>query len=331
MSFQWPLALWGLALIPAFAALYVLAQRRRARYAVRFTNLELLSNVLPKSPGWRRHLPPVLILLALSSLLLGLARPQATVQVPRERANVVLAIDTSGSMVAEDVAPDRLSAAREAAGTFLDRLPEGLRVGLVTFSSDARVISAPTDDHEAIRTALGSLNASGGTAMGDALARASEVSQQAGDGTGEGNGRDSGAGRREIPAAVVLLSDGANTSGDTEPSESARRARDMGIPVFTVALGTEDGFVELPDDSGEVRRVDVPPDAGTLREIAETTDGRFFASSSEADLVAVYKDLGSRVGFVEEEQEVTVAFAGAAFALMLAGGGLSALWFNRFP
>ncbi|HEV2744135.1 MAG TPA: VWA domain-containing protein, partial [Rubrobacter sp.] len=301
MSFQWPLALWGLALIPAFAALYMLAQRRRARYAVRFTNLELLSNVLPKSPGWRRHLPPVLILLALSSLLLGLARPQATVQVPRERANVVLAIDTSGSMVAEDVAPDRLSAAREAAGTFLDRLPEGLRVGLVTFSSDARVISAPTDDHEAIRTALGSLNASGGTAMGDALARASEVSQQAGDGTGDGNDRASGAGRRGIPAAVVLLSDGANTSGETEPSESARRAREMGVPVFTVALGTGDGFVELPDESAGVRRVDVPPDTETLREIAETTEGRFFASSSGADLVNVYEDLGSRVGFVEEK------------------------------
>jgi Ca-activated chloride channel family protein len=319
MSFQWPVALWGLVLIPALAAVYVLAQRRRARYAVRFTNLELLSNVLPKSPGWRRHLPPVLILLALSSLLLGLARPQATVQVPRERANVVLAIDTSGSMVAEDVAPDRLSAAREAAGTFLDRLPEGLRVGLVTFSSDARVIS--------VRAALGSLNAEGGTAMGDALARASEVSQQA----GEGNGRTAGGERQGVPAAVVLLSDGANTSGETEPSEAARRAREMGVPVFTVALGTADGFVELPDESGEARRVEVQPDTGTLREIAETTEGRFFASSSGADLVNVYEDLGSRVGFVEEEQEVTVAFAGAAFALMLAGGGLSALWFNRFP
>jgi Ca-activated chloride channel family protein len=327
MSFQWPVALWGLVLIPALAAVYVLAQRRRARYAVRFTNLELLSNVLPKSPGWRRHLPPVLILLALSSLLLGLARPQATVQVPRERANVVLAIDTSGSMVAEDVAPDRLSAAREAAGTFLDRLPEGLRVGLVTFSSDARVISAPTDDHEVVRAALGSLNAEGGTAMGDALARASEVSQQA----GEGKGRTAGGERQGVPAAVVLLSDGANTSGETEPSEAARRAREMGVPVFTVALGTADGFVELPDESGEARRVEVQPDTGTLREIAETTEGRFFASSSGADLVDVYEDLGSRVGFVEEEQEVTVAFAGAAFALMLAGGGLSALWFNRFP
>lgn len=331
MSFQWPLALWGLALIPAFAALYVLAQRRGARYAVRFTNLELLSNVVPRTPGWRRHLPPVLILLALSSLLLGLARPQATVQVPRERANVVLAIDTSGSMVADDVAPDRLSAAREAAGTFLDRVPEGLRVGLVTFSSDARVVSAPTDDHDAVRTALGSLSAEGGTAMGDALYRASEISQQAGEGTGAGNGRTAGEDRRKTPAAVVLLSDGANTSGTPEPSEAARRAREMGVPVFTVALGTEDGFVELPDDSGEVRRVEVPPDAGTLREIAETTDGRFFASSSEADLVDVYEDLGSRVGFVEEEQEVTVAFAAAAFALMATGGGLSALWFNRFP
>jgi Ca-activated chloride channel family protein len=312
MTFEWPVMLWGLLLIPLAILLYILAQRRRVRYAVRFTNLDLLANLVPKTPGWRRHLPPVLFLLAMSLLLLGLARPQATIMVPEEEATVVLAMDTSGSMVATDVAPDRLSAAQEAAGTFLDRLPGELRVGLVTFSSQAQVLSVPTDDHDAVRRALGSLEAEGGTAMGEGLARASEISRSPG---------------RDAPAAVVLLSDGANTSGEIEPSEAASRAREWGVPVFTVAIGTPEGTVEGP--GGQL--IPVPPDETTLREIAESTGGRFFASSSEADLARVYEDLGSRIGFAEEEQEVTVAFAAAALALLVAGSILSTLWFNRFP
>lgn len=130
---------------------------------------------------------------------------------------------------------------------------------------------------------------------------------------------------------MVLLSDGANTSGETEPSEAARRAREIGVPVFTVALGTDEGVVQVPDRDGEIQRVEVPPDTQTLRDIAETTNGEFFASSSEADLVRVYEDLGSKVGFVEREQEVTVAFTAAALVLVASAGGLSTLWFNRFP
>jgi Ca-activated chloride channel family protein len=321
MTFQWPLLLWGLLLVPLLVFLYALLQRRRARYTVRFTNLDLLANVVPRTPGWRRHLPPILLLLALNSLMLGLARPQATVRVPEEEANVVLAVDTSGSMVAEDVSPDRLAAAEEAAGTFVDRLPEELRVGLVTFASQAQVLSAPTADHDSIHASLGSLGAEGGTAMGDGLLRATEISQQDGRATGQGGEGD------DIPAAVVLLSDGANTSGEAEPAEAAARARELGVPVFTVALGTPDGTVEGPDG----QPIEVPPDTATLRDVARTTGGEFFASSSEADLVRVYEDLGSRIGFVEEEQEVTIAFAGAALVLLATGGSLSALWFNRFP
>ncbi len=318
MTFEWPVALWALLLLPVAISLYVLAQRRKARYAVRFTNLDLLANLVPKTAGWRRHLPPALVLLAAALLLVGLARPQATVMVPREEATVVLAMDVSGSMVATDVAPDRLSAAREAAGTFLDRLPRDLRVGLVTFSSQAQVLSSPTDDHDAVLRALGSLEAEGGTAMGDGLARATELGRSP-DGE-EPAGRD-------VPAAVVLLSDGANTSGDTQPTEAAARAREWGIPVFTVALGTPDGTVQGP--GGQV--IPVPPDESTLRDVAGSTGGRFFASSSEADLTRVYEELGSRIGFVEEEQEVTFAFAAAALVLLVAGGTLSTLWFNRFP
>ena len=327
MSFAWPAFLWGLLLVPAAGALYLLAQRRRKRHAVRFTNLELLGNLVAHTPGWRRHLPPVLVLMALSALLLGLARPQATVLVPREEANVVLVMDVSGSMEATDVSPNRLAAAQEAAGAFLARLPDDLLVGLVTFSGREQVLSPPTADHAVVSDALGSLQAGGGTAMGDGLLRATEISQL---GVGRGNeadARGSGGNGQGVPAAVVLLSDGANTDGETRPEEAAERARSLGVPVFTVALGTEEGTVEGPGG----QEVPVPPDEETLRRIAEETGGESFASASEADLVSVYRDLGSSLGFVEEEREVTAAFAGAGAALILAGGVLSTLWFGRLP
>jgi Ca-activated chloride channel homolog len=174
MSFGTPILLWGLVLIPLALVLYALAQRRRMRYAVRFTNLDLLAHVVTKTPRWRRHLPMVLFLLALSSLLVGLARPRATVLVPKE-ASVVLAVDTSGSMAATDVAPDRLSAAQEAAETFLDRSPKNLQVGLVAFSVMPVRILPPTDDQATVRESLGSLKAIGGTAMGDALLNAGQI------------------------------------------------------------------------------------------------------------------------------------------------------------
>jgi Ca-activated chloride channel family protein len=329
MSFAWPAFLWGLLLVPAAGVLYLLALRRRKRHAVRFTNLELLANVVPRTPGWRRHLPPVLLLMALSALLLGLARPQATVLVPREEANVVLLMDVSGSMEATDVSPNRLAAAQEAAGVFLDRLPDDLRVGLVTFSEREQVLSLPTADHGVVRDALESLEAEGGTAMGDGLLRATEISQLGVGGGDEGRTGDvRGEGNQEgVPAAVVLLSDGASTDGETEPEEAAETARALGVPVFTVALGTEEGTVEGPGG----QEVPVPPDAETLRTIAEETGGESLASASEADLVSVYRDLGSSLGFVEEEREVTAAFAGAGAVLILAGGALATLWFGRLP
>jgi Ca-activated chloride channel family protein len=327
MSFAWSAFLWGLLLVPAAGVLYLLAQRRRKRHAVRFTNLELLANLVPHTPGWRRHLPPVLLLMALSALLLGLARPQATVLVPREEANVVLVMDVSGSMEATDVSPNRLAAAQEAAGAFLDQLPDDLRVGLVSFSEREQVLSPPTEDHAVVSDALGSLQAGGGTAMGDGLLRATEISQL---GVGRGNeadARGSGGNGQSVPAAVVLLSDGANTDGETRPEEAAGRARSLGVPVYTVALGTEEGTVEGP--SGQ--EVPVPPDQETLRLVASETGGEFFASATEADLVSVYRDLGSSLGFVEEKREVTAAFAGTGAALILAGGVLSTLWSGRLP
>jgi Ca-activated chloride channel family protein len=338
MSFGAPIMLWGLLLIPLVVALYALAQRRRMRYAMRFTNLDLLANVVTKTPRWRRHLPPVLFLLALSSLLVGLARPQATMLVPKKGANVVLAVDTSGSMAATDVAPDRLSAAQEAAETFLDRSPKDLQVGLVAFSEIPVRILPPTDDQATVRELVGLLKANGGTAMGDALLNAVEISRPR---AGEGPASERSPEFAEIekpptetrrleeksPAAVVLLSDGTNTSGETTPLEAAQKAREQGIPVYTVALGTPEGVVE--EFGGGYKPA--PPDKKTLQRIAEITGGEFFASSSATDLARVYDNLGSSLGFANEKREVTLTFVAAAFALLTASGMLSVLWFNRLP
>ena len=333
MSFGHPVALWGLTLIPLTAILYALAQRRRVRYTVRFTNLDLLASVVTKTPRWRRHLPPMLFLIALASLLIGLTRPQATVLVPKEEANVVLAVDTSGSMAATDIAPDRLSAAREAAGRFLDSSPENLRVGLVAFSVMPSRIVPPTDDHASVRELIGLLRADGGTAMGDALLHAVQISSpNAEDPAGKGlpafaETEAAPRSQEKSPAAVILLSDGTSTTGETTPLQAAQQASKHNIPVYTVALGTPEGVVN--EFGGGYRPA--PPDKETLRRIAEITGGRFFASSSASDLARIYDDLGSTLGFTREKREITSAFVAAALALLAVSGTLSALWFNRLP
>jgi Ca-activated chloride channel family protein len=343
MSVQWPTMLWALALVPLALLGYLLAQRRRVRFAVRFTNLDLLANVVSRSPGWRRHLPALFYLLALATLLVSLARPQSVVLVPKEQATVVLVMDVSGSMNATDVEPTRLLAAQQAASSFLDTMPAKFKVGLVSFSASAQTLARPTTDRSSVRDAISSLRAEGGTAMGDAIERGLEAKRppppppadrprekssqtttppttQAPENTG-----------REPPVVMLLLSDGANTVGKTQPLEAAEHARQMNVPVFTIALGTDEGVVEVPDESGQPRRIPVPPDKATLRRIAEVTGGKFFSAPSSRDLKTVYRDLGSRIGFVKERQEVTVVFAAAALLFVVAGGALSLLWFNRFP
>lgn len=320
MSFEWPLALLALALVPLALMAYTRAQRRRARYAVRFTNLDLLANLVERSPGWRRHLPPALYLLALAALVVSLARPQATISVPREQASIVLTSDSSGSMQATDVGPDRLSAGKSAANTFLDEVPESFRVGLVSFNHGVQVLSRPTTDREAVRQSIASLSAEGGTAMGDAISRSLDaVRLPSGDSL-----------ERRPPAAVVLLSDGAATTG-RDPVEVARRAKRLGVPVHTVALGTAAGSIELTDRFGQSRQVSVPPDTDTLREVAEISGGRFSEAPSGADLNSIYEQMSSQIGFVRERQEVSAVFAAAGLVLVLAAGALSLAWFNRIP
>ena len=307
MSFAAPLFLLGLLAVPVGVALHLLAQRRRRRYAIRFPGAPVAALAVAAAPRWRRHVPSALLALSVAGLVLALARPETTVAVPVEQASVVLVTDTSRSMTATDVAPDRLEAARSAASRFLDEAPDELRVGAVAFSDVARVLQPPTTDHEQVRMTLASLTADGGTATGDGLAAALESLE-----TGE----------RRPPAAIVLLSDGKQTAG-RDAIAVAQEAGELKVPVYTVALGTPDGVVD-----GILR---VPPDPEALRQIAQTSGGQAFEASDGDELAAVYERLGSQLGTREETREVTAAFAAAG--LLLLGGALigSVRRFGRLP
>jgi Ca-activated chloride channel family protein len=349
MSFASPELLLGLLLVPIALIGYLFVQRRRSRYAVRFTNVDLLANLVPRSPGWRRHLPPLLYLAAISALAIGLARPSMVLAVPREEATIMLTMDVSRSMRATDVDPNRLTAAQQAATDFVDRLPEQFRIGLVAFSTEARLVVEPTTDRAQIREALASLRADGGTAMGDAIDLALDASGAVPDATptpdapaSPGPSATPDATAEPDPSASpeadavpvvaeVVLSDGANSTGTLEPIEAAQRAADLGVPIYTIALGTSEGTVDVPNMFGMTDQLPVPPDPETLATIAEMTGGRFFEAPTAEELAAIYESLGSKVGFVEEEQEVTQLFAAAGLLFVLVGGALAAHWFNRFP
>ena len=335
MTAQWPGLLWSLLLVPVALAAYLLAQRRRSGYAVRFTNLDLLANVVTRSPGWRRHLPPAFYLLAMAGLLTSLARPQAVTLVPKEQATVMLVMDVSGSMNATDVQPTRMVAAQQAATTFVEELPKKLRVGVVSFASTAQTLTRPTTDRVAVYEAIATLHAEGATAMGDGIERALDVKRPPGTGTVTGGVQPAPSPAvppdNQVPLVVLLLSDGANTQGRTRPMDAATHAKSLGVPVFTIALGTDQGMVDVPNETGQLQRVPVPPDELTLQRIAEVTGARFFAAPSDRELKSIYRQLGSKIGFVREQQEVTVLFAAAGLLLLVAGMTLSLAWFSRFP
>jgi Ca-activated chloride channel family protein len=320
VSFAWPLALVALLAVPLAVAGYLALERRRQRQAAVFANPELVPNLVGRRPGRLRHLPPALGLLALAALATGLARPHATLSVEREEATVVLAMDTSRSMVATDVPPTRLVVAQQAVRRFLEQLPEGYRVGMVSFAQSAQTVLPATANREAALAALRNLRTGDGTALGEGIARAVQVAQRVRPEKG-----------RRPPSAVLVLSDGAQTQGVLEPLQAAQRAAKLKIPVHTVAFGTPDGVVEVKDDNGFTQRVTVPPDAPTLRRVSRATGGRFYAAPDAASLNAVYEELGSRVGHVKEEKEVTAAFAAGGAVLLLAAGALSALLFGRLP
>ena len=325
MSFGWPIALLGLVVVALALLAYVLVQRRRRRYVVRFTNFDLLENIVADSPRWRRHIPAAFALLALTALVIGLARPQMAVAQAREEATVILAMDSSGSMTATDVAPDRMTAARKAASTFVKNLPNGFRVGVVSFSNEADVVVPPTADRDEALRGLSTLRADNGTALGDAIARSVDL------GVSNLDKQLAAAKATDTPVVVLVLSDGANTTGDYEPLEAAQKAVDAKVPVYTVALGTDAGTVQGPDGYGGMRTIRVPPDPTTLSQVAELTGGKFFEAADEAALRSVYDQIGSQVGVDHVQKELTVLFTGAGAVLLLLGGALSLLWFGRIP
>jgi Ca-activated chloride channel family protein len=320
VRFDWPLALLVLLAVPLALGGYVLLERRRQRQSAEFASPALVPNLVGRRPGRLRHLAPALAIVALASLGIGLARPYATVSVPQEEATVVLAMDTSRSMVATDVPPSRLAVAQRVIRGFLEELPEGYRVGMVSFAQSAQTVLPATANREAAQAALRNLRTGDGTALGEGIARAIQVAQRVPAEEG-----------KKPPASILVLSDGAQTQGILEPQQAAERARKLRIPVYTVAFGTEQGVVEVTDDNGFTQRVTVPPDPPTLRQVARATGGRFYAAPTAAQLNAVYEELGSRIGSVRKEREITAAFAAGGAVLLLAAGAASAFLFGRLP
>jgi Ca-activated chloride channel homolog len=310
VSFQAPVFLLALLLVPLAALAYGAAQRRRRAAADAFASPAVRASALPRTPGWRRHAPIALYGLALAALAVALARPEATIAVPAEQATIVLAIDRSGSMRATDVEPTRLEAMQTAANRFLERVPRRVKVGAVAFNSKTDVLEAPTTDRAPLRTAIEALTAGGGTATGDAIASSLDLIRRGGD--------------ERPPSAIVLISDGESTSG-RDPQEAAREAAELGVPVYTVALGTPGATIV--DAKG--RTQPAPPDPDTLQAVAEASGGQSFAVEDADALNTVYDRLGSQVATEREPREITAAFAGGALALVAGGALLSLHWFRR--
>ena len=321
MGFREPLVLIGLGLLPLAVAAYVAAQQRRRRFAVRYTNVDILASVAGAS--WLRHEPALLALLAVAALLVSLGRPERTVAAQRKEATVVLVTDTSGSMLAKDVRPDRLTAAREAARTLSRQVPEDFRIGLIKFGSQAEQVLEPTTDRTRLNLALQQLSVKGATAMGDGLKLGLQAAQTPiPDGLG---------GSRKLPTAIVLLSDGASTTGDNDPIDVAQQAKKAKIKIYTVALGTPGGVLETARPDGSIKRENVPPDTLTLQEIARETGGRYFNAPDADQLQAVYSGLATRFATVHEKQEMTAAFSGGGLVLLLGGLAFSLLRAGRLP
>jgi Ca-activated chloride channel family protein len=293
-------------------ALYVDRDRRRVASQAEFGNPDLLPNVVDRSPGRLRYLPPLTLLVALVFMIVGVARPHATVSVPREEATIVLALDVSRSMKATDVQPTRLDAARVAAKTFLDEVPEKFRVGVVSFATRAVVGVAPTQDRARVTTALDTLKPGEGTAIGDAVALSVRV------------GQPQAEGAQGPPRAILLISDGAQDGGRIDPSEAAQQAKRLGIPVYTVLVGTADGVVEEELTGGYKRITRVPANPETLEQVAKESGGEFFAAPDAEALSRVYGELGSRLGTRKEDREITDVFAALAAGLLLIGATTSA-------
>ncbi|WP_304105925.1 VWA domain-containing protein [Mycolicibacterium bacteremicum] len=311
MTFLFPAALLLLVPVALLAVGYLVALRRRQRYVVRYAALPLLDSVIPEQPQWRRHVPAVLLITTLGLLAMAAARPEMPVRVPYERATIIVAIDTSESMQARDVAPDRLTAAVAAAGDFIEQMPDTFNVGLVAFAGSTVVLHPPDTDHAAVRDSLRSIGMSSRTAIGEGVFTSLDQIRTV---TGAGE---------VLPAHIVLLSDGSNTSGRS-PAEAALAASAAGVPVSTIAYGTPDGVMDTYGYS-----VAVPVDDATLGELSFATGGTAYEAASSDELNEVYRDISSSIGWRTEWREVTPFVAGLALLVGVLAGALSLRWFSR--
>jgi Ca-activated chloride channel homolog len=319
-TFLAPAWLWLLLAVAALLALYIGLQLRRRAYAVRFANLDLLGKLAPRRPGWRRHLAFALLLLALASLTVAMAKPTRDTRVPRDRATVMMAIDVSLSMRAEDVEPNRLEAAQAAAKEFVGLLPPRVNLGLVTFSGTASVAVAPTTDRAAVLRAIDTLELAERTAIGEAIFSCLDAIRTF---QAQLQGQDAAGADAAAPARLVLMSDGSNTWGRS-PEQAVGAAKQAEVPVSTIAFGTDGGFIELEGD-----RVAVPVNHEQLQGIAEGTGGSYYAAASAEELSSVYRDLGSQIGYTIERREVTTWFVGTGLLLAFAAAAASLVWSNR--
>src|ERR1700716_1749815 len=315
MSFQSPWLLLGLLAIPLLVGFYITSQRRRRAYAVRFTNVALLNQVMGKGPGFRRHLPAILFIAGGAGLLLSVARPQASIRVPKGQTSVMLAVDVSGSMAATDVAPTRIQAAIAAGRSLIDKLPSNAQVGLVIFKSQAEVIAPLTTDKASVKDALGTLAPGGGTAIGSAIQVA--VAQLA-------NITDPNTAKSQNYAMVVLLTDGTSNTG-VDPGTAAGEAARAKIPVQTVGVGVRNQTTMVQG------RVVDGVDEQALQQIASATGGHYYYAADEAQLSKIYSDLGSKIGWVTTKLDLTVPLMALGTIILVAGGLFSLRWFRLLP
>ena len=316
MSFLSPGWLWLLSVVAALAAVYVVQQARRKRYAARFSNVALLASIAPKRPGWRRHLTFALLLCSLAVLTTGFAKPTSNVRVPREKATVMVAIDVSISMKATDVLPDRLDAAKKAAEEFAGLLPAKINLGLVSFAGSASLRVPPTIDRDAFKTAVASLQLQQSTAIGEAVFACLDAINTFSRST---TTKD----EKPAPARIVLLSDGTNNSGRSV-STAVTAAKAADVPVSTIAFGTQDGTVEI---DGNIQRV--PADIPALRGLAQATGGSFHTAASAQELQSVYKDIGSQIGYTTVRKDISWRFLGIGLMLAMAAAAGALLWSGR--
>ena len=342
MEFTWPILLVLLLAVPALVAVYIWAQRRRARFALRYSSLELMRDALGKRSNIRRHIPPFFFLLGITAMLIGVARPQAVVTVPEQEATVILAIDVSRSMRANDIQPDRLDAAKAAAELFVEQQTPGTRIGVVSFSTNADLVQAPTTDKQAVLGSIDRLQLGSRTAIGSAILTSLDAIF--------GTPPTSAAPPQveplptpvpegfHVPAIIILLTDGRSNTGPL-PLDSAQTAANRGVRVFTVGIGTTQGATIQGGGGrfgfrgggrgGFAFRADL--DETTLQEIATLTDAKYFHATEAEQLVSIYQGLNTQLIVTTQRMELTAWFTGAAMLFLLIGGALSLLWFNRLP